>query len=575
MVALHRKAGVLKTADWPWREKLLDVKRDGLLPYGQVHVLNHIRAKFDPKTETFGIGEEKMLEDIRRQVEAVPFADTALIWHETEPRVSGVPAEVLGTEVPPPDDEAVLAGKYVNACGKLLRRHFPQLRMQIGNSGNSLGAATIPFRGGANPDYYDCLGIECPGQATPPERGLIHMLVSQRCASRYAGRTIPLNGCYEFTCRSTHATSVHTISEEAQARFYMRDVLLSLVHGFRLIDPGVLIDARNTYFSSFWGSSGLCMAAPSCYPKLSYLSYAVLTKMLDGAVFTRLLDTGSSSVYAAEFKRADGRFATAFWCLRGEGVMEVGKGEAVEALSMRGKPLDVRRVAFGEEPSYVISGKPLANVRLVDRSFALGERLYDGGRRAVRVPPEHAQVGRPRVKPTPQGPFSAVVTGADVTDAGVGRCLEIAFDMTKTNVVYAGAVDVASVTFKEPIPLPVDARVVGLKLKGNSNGGRVSWTLADADGVEFRSYSLSDAPGFSCVDYDGWGYVYYPLDRNDLLFGSDFGSRDKMLLGRSERKLPLKLKGISIDHARRQHGLQGSGAAFEKPTLRIAAVFAR
>ena len=575
MVALHRKAGVLRTAHWPWREKLLDVKRDGLLPHGQVYILNHIRAKFDPKTETFGIGEEKVLEGVRRQVEAVPFADTVLIWHETEPRVSGVPVEVLGSGVPPPSDEAVLAGKYVNACGKLLRRHFPQLKIQIGNTGNSFGAATIPFRGGANPEYYDYLGIEWPGQATPPEIGLAQMQVSQRCASRYANRPISLNGCYEFTYRSTHSTSVHTISEEAQARFYMRDILLSLIHGFRLINPGVLIDARNTYFSSFWGSSGFCMAAPSCYPKLSYLSYAVLTKMLDGAVFTRFLDTGSSSVYAAEFKRADGRFATVFWCRRGEGVMKIGKGDAVEAFSMRGKSLDVRRVDFGEEPSYVISRKPLTKVLLVDRSFRLGERLYDGGRHAVRVTTENAKVESVRFKIKPQGPFPAVVTGVDVTDPGAGRCLEIAFDMTKTNIVYAGAVDVASVTFKEPIPLPVDARVVGLKLKGNSNGGHISWTFSDAAGVEFRSYSLSDAPGFSCVDYDGWGYVYYPLDRNDLLFGSDFGNPGKMLLGRGVYKAPLKLKGISIEHARRPLGLKGFGEAYEKPKLRLAAVFAR
>lgn len=577
MVPLYRKAGVLKTSAWPWQKKLLDAERDGLLPNGQVAILNHIRAKFDPKTETFGVGEEKMVEDIRRQLEAVPFADTILVWHETAPNVSGTPPEALGQPIPAPDAEAEMAGKYVNACGRLLRRYFPQLKMQIGNSGNSLGAATVPFRGGANPDYYDYLGIEWPGQACAPERasGLAGMLVSQQCASLHAGRRVALNGCWEFTYRSTHATSVHTISEQQQARFYMRDILLSLVHGFHLINPGNIVDARNTYFSSFWGSSGFCMAPPACYPKLSYLSYAVLTKVMDGAVFTRLLDTGSASVYAAEFRRADGRFATAFWCCRGEGVMEIEKGAAVEALSMRGKAVDLRRVTFGEEPSYVISAKPLSSVRVVNRTFALGERLYDGGRNAVRVTTENAQIVIPRFKISSQGPFSATATGADVDDSEAGRCLEIAFDVTKTNYAFKGAAEVVSVSFKKPIPLPADARVVGVKLKGDSNGGILTYVLEDADGNEYRSYPLMDAPGFSCVDFDGWGYVYYPLDRNDLLLGCNYGNPDTILIGRGEKKPPFKLKGLSISHVRCPFGLQGYGGPLKDPTLRVAAVFAK
>lgn len=48
-----------------------------------------------------------------------------------------------------------------------------------------------------------------------------------------------------------------------------------------------------------------------------------------------------------------------------------------------------------------------------------------------------------------------------------------------------------------------------------------------------------------------------------------------MLLGRGVYKAPLKLKGISIEHARRPLGLKGFGEAYEKPKLRLAAVFAR
>ena len=132
--------------------------------------------------------------------------------------------------------------------------------------------------------------------------------------SHYDYRDKTITQCYEigYPC-----TNPGNLTLEEQANYFIRHMLHSLVWQIPLIRMGSITDMGNSYYHSNWGASGICFAKPDISPKPSYVAVATMTSQLDGAKFTRLVPTGSASVYAVEFERPDNRFVTAMWTLRG------------------------------------------------------------------------------------------------------------------------------------------------------------------------------------------------------------------------------------------------------------------
>ena len=46
-----------------------------------------------------------------------------------------------------------------------------------------------------------------------------------------------------------------------------------------------MVDSSAAYMYTVWGMTGYCNQAPECSPKLSYVAYATLTQLLDGATY--------------------------------------------------------------------------------------------------------------------------------------------------------------------------------------------------------------------------------------------------------------------------------------------------
>ena len=590
LLPLYDKMGVKRLANWPWMKKRPDVpkKESGYISSGQVLIISPYRGGFDPKTGKFGIGEKAVVKDLQAKIEAMPYVDTVLVWHETAPNVSGAVgqwgpcAEILGWPVPAATEKDIAACRYLAECERIIRKHFPKLKMQIGNSGSSLGAATIPFRGGATGSCYDLFGTECPGQEIMPERssGLNGIQWVREIVEKNAKRPISLGACHEFTSRTSRE-----LGEPTQAAFYMRDALICLTSRMPFVNLGSIVEARNAYYNTFWGASGLCERGPTCYPKLSYLAYSVMTKMLDGATFVRLLDTGSSTIYAAEFSRDDGKYVTVLWCARGEAVCQTGWFVGDEAYSMRGKPLSARKTPFGQEPSYLVTKKPLDSFRIVKRTFAKGERFFDGGRNAVRLstaaidfsPTNAIVTSLEKCAPVfVKGAFSL----SDVNDPEVGPCVELALDTSVTQYTSKVFCENVTIKLKEPRPLKPDATVIGMKVKGDSNWGQIYFHIEDGEGKSWQSYRhwldafMSDWPGNTCVNFDGWGYVYLTLRTNDLVFDTISDDWKKEWPGMKKPVPPFKLKAITISRYRHPYGLFGSLEPYKNPVLRLHSVFA-
>lgn len=152
-------------------------------------------------------GEEWFVDSIKKQMKPGGFYDHILIWHESAPG-GGIPEELLNRPVNQTlvEKDKYLAA-YINEAGPLIRKHFPHLKIQIGNSSASIGAATRPLRAGAKPEYYDFIGIETASQVICPEKlqevGLQGMQISRDIANKLAKgkKVVKLNGTFEFTYR--------------------------------------------------------------------------------------------------------------------------------------------------------------------------------------------------------------------------------------------------------------------------------------------------------------------------------------------------------------------------------------
>ena len=574
VLPLHAKAGIPHIGGWAWEKYPGDARLSAFSNSGQFKIMSQKKGKFDATKGVFGIGEEAVVKDLQGQAKGKPQFDTVLVWHETAPALeevkNGFPQELVGDPVPPRSEKETEAAKYVAECARIVGKHFPGKRLQIGNSGSSLGSIFVPLRGGLDPDLFRCWGTECPGQSFMPERasGLNAMRIAKAAAEKVTGHAVELGACHEFTYRTALA-----LGEDIQAAFYMRDILLCLANGMPMVNPANMIDPANVYHHTFWGASGLCARAPTTYPRLAYLAYAVLTKELDGVKLSRQLDTGSSTVYAVEFRRKDGKFVTALWCARGYADFVISGGQAERAVSMRGRELDPAQVAFGEEPSYVTSAQPLSGWKIANRRFPKEEGLYRGAqvipvsRTTVTNAPGRVIVNanwRTRCPPHFRGGAFAL---RDVRDATGGPALEIALDTSVTQYVDRTVCENVALAFKSPVALRTDAKTIGMKLRGDANWGQVFFIIEDAEGKEFTSYKhwgdcfMSDWRGITAVNFDGWGYVYQSLEN------------EKQWVGKGEMVRPLKLKAVIVSRFRHPFGLFGHGKPYENPTLAVHSVF--
>ena len=510
-------------------------------------------------------GEETVVQDIRKALDANPRINHVMIWHETAPGY-GIPEELLGWEVPGTTDRNRSNAAFLNEAGRIIRKHFPNLLIQVGNSSASIGAVVGPLRGGANPAYYDRIGIETPSQVIPTERliecGLQGMVVSKEIGEKLGKRPFKLNGCWEFTYRAER-----DMGEQKQAEWYMRDILVSLANDFFLISPGILFDCSTGYYNGLWGGSGILQRPPYCYPKRAYVAYGVLTSVLDGVKFVRQIPTGSTTVYALEFKRPDGKIATALWTARGEATLAVETASAGTATAMMGETstfaAGVARIEASTSPVYLLADKPVGAIQIVARGFRedfalaaaaqVGAKLDDAA--AVALEPDPALESKhnrflPILKPS-------AFAVRQVEDEEKGPCIEVALDTSANPETSKYITEYTTLRLKEPQTIPGNPSVIGVWVKGNSNWGQIRFEIEDAHGEVFKNQStgsswgcdIMDWPGNLAVSFDGWGYVYQPLGRNTLVPTHSPGpASDQWVSEGGDKKidLPIKIRAITV-----------------------------
>ena len=550
------------------------------------------------------LAEKDRIADLRRQTEEDPNVRMFMVFHEDAPWGYQQAWELIGQSVPNPtnyqcagwhdprgisdknrernfEKRAERHARAMEQCA-LVRKHFPQLQITLGNSLDCTELIAETVRDGLPESYVDYLGIETVVRNALPERegdfGVQACDLMVQLARRLGRPSWKPNACWE-TCYRLDSL----IGAEKQAAWYVRDLLVEQAWRFPDSFVGVMTDCGNSYGGSFWGGSGLCRRAPYAYPKKSYVGVATLTKMLDNVVDVRRISTGDACVYAVEYARKDGKCVCALWTSRGMAEVELalaGKANYVDFYG-RAKSIPVRKV--GEFAQYVVSDGPCV------KSVRVGARTFPDN-----VPPADAKL----VKATDmasewkieastnavlehmKGPFLPYRTKGeyavrDVVDPERGKCLEIELvkpDLTLPEIVSEYVV----LELAKPVPLTGRPETIGAWVKGNSGWGQFYWILEDVVG---RHYSCGVSDGADLFDYDGnvslcytgWAYLQLPItDASPVVNLSNNGAGN--FWSRSFYGADKKLVGIAF--AAKSRPLSLTEHVSHPQKIRVGGIFA-
>ena len=488
-------------------------------------------------------GESNLVAVINARLRRNPRCLVAKLFHENSSGGTVAP-EAFGLE--PNAKEKAASAKLVpgaiDFC-RFLRKHFPQIRIVVGNSGSSGEFIAELVRHGLTEDLVDDMGMEVIGNEILPEmpvasgmQGAEHF----QAMARHFGFKWGVDQCFESNFRQDRV-----LGAEKQASYYVRDILLAQVWRFPSVWIGVEADFANHYNFSQWGNVGLCTRWPFVYPKKSYVAAATATKMLDRVTGVRKIPTGDECVYAVEFARADGRAVTAFWTSRGEAEVKVDVEGTVERVDMYGRKscsqcggetppprkcdsswggaVSAPHVVASERVQYVV-GTPgcVKGVSVVKRAFPEDARPADY--RAVVTCENDADwktLAAPVIGRGPEHDFAArhswphrtftAATFRAVDDPEMGRCLELELpddgkSISPMHYRYNALI------LRKPIRVGRAFRSVGATVKGNSGWGEVFYIFEDSKGR--RTYScetgmqgVMDRTGFSAVNFTGWNFV--------------------------------------------------------------------
>jgi len=471
--------------------------------------------------------EAEIENKIRKYLEKYPSAKTALILHESGG--GPFPPELLDEPAPIPDAKTVardqsLFNDTVRTC-KVYREKFPDIRLQVGNSGNSLNLLAALMRMNLPKAYIDAMGEETLGQNKIPETPYyeygngtaVNFWFQKQLALKMGYGDLAVDACSEWKGRQST-----DLGERTKAEWDMRDLLIAYAFGCKTIRTPDITDQGSMFYNTTYGSQGALRRYPLLYPKPSYVATATLTKVLDRVKLIRQVPLASNTTYILEFKRYGKEYVYAYWLPRGAAWLrfDFGRQITVRQVGMLGRETVMEagkgklsvRVSSG--PAYLISPIPLKSVFRTDE---IPDPMPAGYFVACAMDKASDWLVSPqsryfKVKRSPNhfyGQKSGEFTLAEVDDEQKGRCLEWTLHASDADPTSCAG----SIRLNAPLAVPGKPNTVGVWIKGNSSWARLEFELEDAEGEIFRS-SGADWPANLSVNFDGWHLVRFPINNS-------------------------------------------------------------
>jgi hypothetical protein len=430
------------------------------------------------------------------------------------------------------------------------RRRFPDATLAFGNGNPHLLEEFL--RRQFPRELFDSRGNECGSfmrmpETQPPDfvANNAGLWMDRQILDHYGYADKPITQCYEICYPNTNPGN---LTLRTQASYFVRHILHSLAWGVPIIRPGSMTDMGNSYYFSNWGASGFCFAKPDVRPKPSYVAMATLTLLLDGAKFSRVVPTGSATVYAAEFRKRDGRCVTALWTLRGTrpvGVEAPGE-DKLRVTDIMGNET---AMALSAAPIFVQTRQPIARI-------TPGKAVLEGrpkGRAFVVSPLARLadwRVEAERSRELEWHNFDCPRRKGDFAFEGLAE-----FEGEKNVLQVAPKLPAAGSPFlpmysalvhRRGVAIPGEPTEIGLMVNGNGGWGRIIFELEDAGGQRWTSigaaqggaptrwmadwmspaefermktmsvadWNTNDPWQRSRINFEGWRYLRFPLPGN-------------------------------------------------------------
>ena len=524
---------------WPklWGDRATDVQRQYLFEkagVGYRHKTHNYTHRLFGTRGHLRVTDAKSAEQIVRKItESRPQCRVVFFGWEKRWRMDqtyGIPSvitagrpESLPKEVNEKIDGAVKELKLLSAA---LRRLKPKVKISLGNTG--VNWVTPLLQRGIRPgEHFDYFGTEEGLFNEPPERpcdavGNINWWARAIC-EHFGHYDVPL--FHSESMYYSTGPAFARLAERDQAAWYVRSYLIGMAYDSVYGISGAMVDSSNQYRYSIWGTAGYCNQAPECSPKLSLVTYATLTQLLDGTAYAGKLDTGTTSVYALHFKQPDGTDLYALWNLRGRrevAITRAGKGVA-KAVDAMNRPVEPRQ--DGEKLSLVLSDLPLYVRGVTIRGIEPGRNVPPGSggswKRIASLPKvgdwsidrrSDLKFGAPRKwrgVPRVRGNFTVraaaglSASGPDAHDAvRVAQRRHVASGIIPRYVKLRWKPDAA-------IALPAGTTKLGIRVYGNSTWAEVKFLLRRPGGREIIILE-DDLNGVMADNFDGWRLLSTP-----------------------------------------------------------------
>ncbi|MCM8814416.1 MAG: hypothetical protein NC931_00300 [Candidatus Omnitrophica bacterium] len=481
---------------------------------------------------------------------------------------------------------------YAEKTATAIRKHFPKTEIYFGNGApqlleefcrNKFPAELLGSRGNEAGNF-----MRMP-ETQPPDfiANNAGLWMDRMILDYYGYKNTPLRQCYEMCYPNTNPGN---LSPETQAKYFVRHMMHSLAWRIPIIRAGIITDVGNSYYFSNWGAAGLCYGIPDIRPKPAYVAIAAMTRVLDGAKFSRAIPVNSSVVYGLEFMRKDGKYVSSLWTIRGTRDIEIIYTNRVKGFltDMMGNEtfLTVKNnsvsLTISSEPVYITADRP-----------------------ALKI-----VAGAAKMEERPKKDFYLISSLGNLSEwkieQGINRELEtynFNCPRRKGNFefkivdYFEGETNVMQIKPKLPVPgseylpmyevlahntgveIPGVPTKIGLMVNGNGGWGRIIFELEDASGQRWISigaeqkgeptrwmadwfkpeefaqlkssnlcdWNTDDAWQRSYINFEGWRYLEFPLPGNYPGEGYHWPySSQWRYFGDGVVKYPLKFKKLII-----------------------------
>ncbi len=527
-----------------------------------------------------GSSDEKQIETIRKNLEKSPNVKQFLIFHEHAKWSYQVAPELTGQKYDPKNKwvDAEKRQKHAMQLGRIVRKHFPQLRILLGNSLGCTELIAETIRGGFPEKYADYVGLEVVGRNNLPERQWESSLQAGELL-RDTARAFGYNKWKIGACFENNYRLDSLIGDERQAQWYVRDLLLAQAWRIPDIFIGIIMDCGNSYAGSFWGATGLCYRNPYIYPKKAYVGVAVATRLLDQVTDCKRIPAGDECVYLVEYKRKDGNYVYALWSsVLDTPVAIKTNGNKFEKVDFYGRKKEGKVGVFNksfdavatQSAQYFVSSKPLILSAKASEAVSGAKRPADHkvAAKADSMAAWKIADGKDIRLEKPTGLYMPYRTAGkfaakEVTDPVMGKCIEITLakpDLKLNKHIWEYGI----LELKKPVVLANDPASLGVTVKGNSRWGQIYFVVEDATGKRMVSCGtrqhnadVYDYDGRTSLAYTGWNYVTMPMTAKSSIIDISTGAvsnlweagimKDgKFKTVSTSVKYPVKLVGVAF-----------------------------